>query len=149
MGSGFGLESAIVARATPFASWWLIGDLSERETCPPPRLPCLDYVAHAPDVPGWIVATAGAVALFAALLALGLLARGVVRAQTDRRYAAVVGPLVFAGVLVAFCGRVLTAGVHGANIGAGLVVIFGVPMFVVAIGVAVGSAVWIRRNPVR
>jgi hypothetical protein len=149
VGSAFGLEAAIVVLATPFASWWLIGDLSERAPCPPPRMPCLDYVAHAPDVPSGIVAAAGAVALFAALVAFGLLARGVVRAQIDRRYAAVVGPLVFAGVLVVYCGRVLTAGVHGANIGAGLAVIFGVPMFVIAIGVAVGSAVWIRRNPVR
>jgi hypothetical protein len=149
VGSAFGLEAAVVVLATPFASWWLIGDLSEGEPCPPPRLPCLDYVVRAPDVPGWIVATTGAVALFAAVVALGLLARGVLRAHLDRRYAAIVGPLVFAGVLAGLFGRVSTAGVHGANIGAGAVLIVGVPILVIAIGVAAGSAVWIRRHPVR
>ncbi len=55
------------------------------------------------------------------------------RASADLRWLAVVLPLLAAAVLLGWGWRVLTAGVIGANIGAGLVVAFGGPLVVAAL----------------
>jgi hypothetical protein len=131
----------VVVFATPVASWWLIGDQSEG------RDPYyLDYVARAPNIPSWIVGTAGAVAALLLLVSVAAMARAVEQRQMDRRWFGVLALLVFAGAIVAYAGRIATAGVHGANIGFGLCVIFGGPTLVVVALAAIALSVSIRRT---
>ncbi|UWP80002.1 hypothetical protein [Dactylosporangium fulvum] len=65
------------------------------------------------------------VIVIAALLVLGWATR---RQHLDPRWWRVLGPLLAAGVIVGYGWRVMTAGVIGANIGAGLVVLFAGPV---------------------
>lgn len=56
-------------------------------------------------------------------------------------------PLVIAGVVVGAGQRVLTAGVIGANIGAGLAMIFAAPAAAGLVLWAAGRTVWLTRRP--
>jgi hypothetical protein len=103
--------------AVVVASWWLIGDVSVAHQEPDD----LDYLFRAPEIPGWITATAG-LAGVALALATG---RPLLGARTTRRPAAV---LLVAAVTYGFMARVVTAGVIGANIGGGMVLLFGLPL---------------------
>ncbi|WP_207892098.1 hypothetical protein [Streptacidiphilus pinicola] len=90
-------------------------------------------------------------------LALGLAALGVVlgcgamllsapRGAFNSRWWWVILPLVAAGTVIGFGERVLTAGVIGANIGAGLVILLGGPAVVGLVLGAVVQALMIRRS---
>jgi uncharacterized membrane protein len=116
--------------------WWLIGRLREE------NLPAddLDYIARAPDVPSWLVTTIGTVALVVATAAILNLARRGNR-ECNRRWSPVVVPLGIAGVLLAGIGRLVTAGSHGANIGGGAALTFGLPVVAILVGVGVVGAV--------
>lgn len=59
-----------------------------------------------------------------AIVAALLLTWASLRHGLDPRWWSVLGPLLFAGVLIGSGWRVFTAGVIGANIGAGLVIFF-------------------------
>jgi hypothetical protein len=137
----FGLAAALAVLAAPVAAWWLIGDQSESRVAPRNR----DYVARAPHVPSWIVATAGAVALLVLVAAAAVLLQAVRHRRIARGWIGVVGLLSFAGVLVALFGRIATAGVDGANIGAGLAMIVGGPVLIVVVASAIGLGVSIHR----
>ncbi len=128
--------------ATPLAAWWLIGDQSEGGIAPRNR----DYVAHAPKLPSWLVPTAGALALLTFLICGAALAHAVLHRRVDRRWLGVLAPLALGGVLVAYTGRVATAGVHGANIGFGLCVILGGPILAVLVASAIVLSVAIRKT---
>jgi hypothetical protein len=138
----FGLAGAFAILATPVAAWWLIGDQSESRVPRRNR----DYFARAPNVASWIVATAGAVALLVLVAAAGVLVQAVRHRRIARGWMGVVGLLSFAGVLVAFFGRIATAGVDGANIGAGLSLIVGGPVLIVVVAPAIGLGVSIHRT---
>jgi hypothetical protein len=121
--------------ATPFATWWLVGDLTELKG----RRSNLYYMMRAPDVPDRIatalgVASCVVVGVASALIALGLLSR-----QLDRGWLPVVAPLVIAGVIGAYSYRATTAGTIGANIGGGLALGFGGAL-VLALVVAAATA---------
>lgn len=75
-----------------------------------------------------IVAT---VLLVASVVALLVASR---RRAFDPGWWSVLLPLMGAGVIAGFSGRVITAGVIGANIGGGLVILFGVPIVLALIG---------------
>jgi hypothetical protein len=125
-----GLAAATAVIATPIAAWWLIGDQSERIR----GRGTLDYVVRAPDVPKWLVAAAGATALLATLVSICALVVGIQKRQLDRRWLGIVVLLMSAGFIAAGIGRTITAGVHGANIGAGLALVFGVPLCAFLVG---------------
>jgi len=66
----------------------------------------------------------------------------------DWRWWQVIGPLVLAGVGAGVGWRILTAGVIGANIGAGFVVVFGAPTLIfVLVWTMVRSAQLARKPP--
>ncbi|MGI8938510.1 MAG: hypothetical protein ACR2JF_09920 [Iamia sp.] len=96
-----------------------------------------DYAARVPDAPRPVELAVGAVAasgaLGLAILALG--SRAGVASTTGARLVGT-GASLLAGAIVGYGGRIVTAGVVGANIGAGLVLFFGVPLTVALLVVA-------------
>ncbi|MGN9778229.1 hypothetical protein ACTMS0_21055 [Micromonospora sp. H33] len=140
------LPSLLLVLATPVAAWWLIGDLTSGQAR---RLAAegtaLDYTVRPVSLGAAGDRIVGVLACVAALVALGVLVRGTVVRQVDPRWWAVLLPLVAAGALAGYAGRVLTAGVIGANIGAGLIVLTGGPVLVVLLVVAAVAA-WRLRG---
>jgi hypothetical protein len=98
-------------------TWWLIGDQSTIGS---------DYIVQVrvlQDHPRRV----GAIGI--ALLALFALDMFWSRPIPIRRYAvAVLPPVLLGGIATGHAGRVITAHVHGANIGGGLAIIYG-PIF--------------------
>ncbi|MFG2376559.1 hypothetical protein ACGFY9_34460 [Streptomyces sp. NPDC048504] len=70
----------------------------------------------------------GVVALLLAGVGGALLVRGSRRGELERRLWEVPAPLMVAGVIVGVGRRVLTAGVLGVDVGAGLTLLFGGPV---------------------
>ncbi len=133
--------AGVLVAAAPVAVWWGVGDLSEDRTG-------LDYMMRAPDVAPGVVTVSGLVATAAVVVALAVLGRAFYRLRVDRAWLATPVLLAAAGALVAFGGRILTAGVIGANIGGGLFVLFGLPIAGAWV-VAAGANAWsvCRRRP--
>ena len=130
--------------ATPIAAWWLIGD----QTFTGGRREHLDYMYSAPSISGRTTATAGVIALVAVAAAIAGLSVAARRHLVDPRGLGVVALLMLAGVLLAGVGRIVTAGVVGANIGGGLAIFFGAPTVVALMVCAALRARWILRHPV-
>jgi hypothetical protein len=129
------LAAVLLVLATPVATWWLVGDLSE--DAPPAAL---SYSFAPPPVGGSVARWLGAGATAIALVALGVSAAGTWRRTLDRAWWPVLLPLVGLGAFAGWSYRVMTAGVVGANIGAGMV-IFALPVVVIS-GVAGAIAAW-------
>ena len=95
-------------------SWWLIGDRSTVGT---------DYLVQVPvlqDHPAR-VGVFGIVLLGAVAVDLAW-----TRPVPPRRYAVgVLPPVLLGGIGAAYGGRLITAHVHGANIGGGMAILFG------------------------
>jgi hypothetical protein len=129
----FPVEVAFVALvvAAPITTYWLVGDLSE-----PGDPYYLDYFVKS-TVSESSVKAAGLLAFVVLCAASTFLVR---TARPLRRHlhtfrAALM--LVLAGEIVAVGARVATAGTSGANIGAGLFLIFGLPISVVLVVTAI------------
>jgi hypothetical protein len=120
--------------ATPAVTWWVLGDLSE-------DVPDPDYMYRPPrltDGQELAIGIAGtAVALASLVVVIGALRRRVV---TPGEVMSAV-PLVLAAAFCGFAWRVVTAGVIGANIGGGMVLLVG-PF--VLLGLAGWSFFWWR-----
>lgn len=119
--ASLGLPAAGIALATPILVWFAIGDVSFRGT----RGLFLDYTYGPYQVgpeSGFFV---GGVAVVVAVAAVGLLFVRTRRGLADWRSWVVVAALSVGGALGAGGWRVLTAGGRGANIGGGLVLLFG------------------------
>ncbi|SDM48998.1 hypothetical protein [Allokutzneria albata] len=110
-----------------FAAWWLVGDLSAA-TPPGTRL---DYLVQ----PLPIVSLSPAIDVLIGSVALALAsATLLVTATTPARslwLGQFLGALALGGLVGFFC-RLLTAGGIGANIGGGLVLLFGLPLLALA-----------------
>jgi hypothetical protein len=122
------------------ATWWIVGPLDEVQD---PRY--ADYMVRPPDIAPGTERVAGAIALTAALAAIVVLVLEARDPGVDRRWlASGVLPAALAAALVGGSARVMTAGVSGANIGGGMVVLFGGP-------VLLGLFVWwlcaVTRDP--
>jgi hypothetical protein len=87
-------------------------------------------------VPKWLATVAGASALGAVSLSICALVVGVHNRQLDRRWLGVVLVVMLAGFIGAGVGRIVTAGVVGANIGAGFALFFGLPIWALLVGFA-------------
>lgn len=107
-----------------------------------------DYALRAPDVDARLERAAGAGALVA--IALAAVAALQVPGPTSSRVGAVsaVVMALAAGVVVGGGGRILTAGVIGANIGAGLVVLVGTPTAAALLAGSMWSG-WLAQRPIR
>ncbi|MBF9132094.1 hypothetical protein I0C86_24485 [Plantactinospora sp. S1510] len=109
--------------AAPVLTWWLVGD---RSTVPAGADP--DYAFQPLDVGPGLTRAAGIGSAVVAVVALLTLVRATRRNRLDPHWWGVVVPLLTAGVLVGSGWRLMTAGVIGANIGAGLTVLLGGPV---------------------
>lgn len=133
---GAGVAAAVASLpAAALAGAWAVGDLSYRgeETD-------LDYAFHPLAVPQGVQVAAGVVGL-------GVLLLAVVIVRRVPRTWPVLACLAAAGLLVGATYRVLTAGVIGANIGAGLAILFGAPTLLALL--LAGAALAYGRRPGR
>lgn len=98
-----------------------------------------DYVLRAPDVDPDVERAVGTVALAVAVAVAVVALRPSSAAPAATARAVAVVTALLAGVIVGGGGRIVTAGVIGANIGAGLVLLVGLPVAAVLLVVAVGA----------
>ncbi len=132
-----------LALATPVATWWLVGDQSTV-----PARAGLDFAVRPWDISPGTGQAAGIAALAAAAAAALVIGRAARRHQFDGRWWSVLVPLLAAGTIAGAAWRVVTAGVIGANIGAGLAITFGGPLVVglLAFAAARGSYLLSRAH---
>jgi hypothetical protein len=115
------LPTAGIAFATPVLVWFSIGDLSFRGSGGLGLFHDFGPYEVGPES-GYVVGGMAAVVAAAAVAVLVIWTR---RGVADRRSWAVVGVLAGAGALAAAGWRIMTAGVIGANIGGGFVLLIG------------------------
>jgi hypothetical protein len=127
--------------ATPVAVWWLVGD----QTAKAPGQD-LDYAIRPVELDPGIERLVGITSVLAVAVTALLLIRAARRHRFDPRWWSVVIPLVGAGIIVGAGWRVLTAGVIGANIGAGLVILFGGPVVLALLLWAAVRSVYLVRS---
>ncbi|TYB35484.1 hypothetical protein FXF50_23955 [Micromonospora sp. AP08] len=140
----------VLILATPVASWGLIGDLTNEEAR---QLAAegveLDYAIRPVSLGPVGDRIVGVLACIGVIGALALLVRDTYTCRLDSRWWRVLLPLVGAGVVVGFTWRVLTAGGIGANIGAGLIIIFGGPLLAVLLIAAAVAALHLHLTRAR
>lgn len=136
--------AVLLVLSTPVATWWLVGDQS---TVPASAEP--DYAIRPWNISPAAEGTAGITALLLATAMTVLLARASALRRLDRRWWAVLIPLLVAGILAGAGWRVMTAGGIGANIGAGLYVMFLGPIFVGLVAWSVAATVYLITHPAR
>jgi len=110
----------------PVATWWLAGDL--------PAVPVSagrDYAFRPWPIGPAVARAAAAGSLAAGIVTVAVPAWATVRRVLDIRCWAVLLPLAAAGFIAGAGWRVMTAGVIGTHIGAGLVVFFGGPVILI------------------
>ncbi|GGO48576.1 hypothetical protein GCM10012287_23870 [Streptomyces daqingensis] len=135
------LAAGVLTIAAPVATWGLVGRQDEPGV--PPRQ--LDRAVQPPDVPAGVETALGLGALLLAALSAALLVRASRSGSFDRRWWQVLAPLVAAGVLAGAGWQVVTAGVIGANIGAGMFLVLGTPVIAGLVLWAVGRGIWLAR----
>ncbi len=101
--------------ATPVVTWWLIGPLNTA-----PARVGLDYAFRPWPISPAVTRAAGFTAAVLAVVSLTVLISAITRRLLDMRWWAVLLPLLAAGFIAGAGWRVMTAGVLGSNIGAGL-----------------------------
>jgi hypothetical protein len=123
--------------AMPVATWWLVGDQTDPdfkrrlEANGDPAIRAgydPDYMVRPFAIAPAIERTVGVVAVVLVLVAVVLLLLASLTGRLHGGWWAVFGPLSLAGAVCGFGWRVMTAAVSGANIGGGLVLMFGVPV---------------------
>jgi hypothetical protein len=133
------LAAGALVLATPVATWWLVGDLSEPVANP-------DYMIRPISVSQGMERAVGLGSMLVLAVSISVVASFFRRRQLDRKW---VPPIVFLVVSAAIAGagwRVVTAGVIGANIGGGIVVLGGLPL---VIGLVIAALVTSFLGPVR
>ena len=122
------VAAVLVVLAVPVVTWWLVGDQS---TTSPDNA---DYVLRPPfRLSNRATRALGIGALVVALAAAASLIAASANHGFDPNWWSVVGPLLLLGTLLGLGWRVGTAGVIGANIGAGLFALFIGPVILVLI----------------
>lgn len=132
------LATAVAVATSPIVTWWLLGDLSESATAE-------DYIYRAPELTrGQQLAIGlGATTLFAVSLCVIAIAVRHRHVRWVEVRPAV--PLLVAGAFCGFAWRVVTARVGGANIGGGLILMFG-PYFLIAMIACACALAWAART---
>ncbi|MGP3971932.1 hypothetical protein [Streptomyces sp. 6N223] len=134
--------------SVPVGVWGLVGQRNASGVAPAE----LDYAVRPWDLPSGAETLLGACGTLAALGCAALLLAATRAGYLRPQWWHVLLPLVVAGAALAVGWRVITAGTIGANIGAGLVVLFGTPLVAVLLlwsatcGLGLALA---RRTPTR
>ncbi|MGI5426534.1 hypothetical protein [Streptomyces sp. CA-179760] len=126
----------------PVAAWGLMGQ-QDHDGLPASEL---DYAYQPWGIGDGVAAVVGGLALVLAGAGAAVLVRAARGGALDRRWWGVLGPLVVVGLMAGLGWRVLTAGVVGANIGAGMLIIFGTPVAAGLLLWAVGRGVWLATR---
>lgn len=113
---------ALIAATMP-AVYFVVGDLSE-----PGEARYLDYVWKPPSWSNTTITVVGVLALVTMAISLATLIRERRDGRASRAVIKINAVLVIATALSAWSYRVMTAGGSGANIGAGLVMLFITPL---------------------
>jgi hypothetical protein len=133
--------------ATPVAVSWMVGDLTDDVSLElAAQGVALDYGIDPITFGSTGDRIVGIAACVAVLASVALLAQQTIAGRMRGGWWAVLAPLVAVGILVGFAWRVWTAGGIGANIGAGLVVLFGGPLALGLLLAALVSAVILLRS---
>ena len=131
--------AAALAIATPVATWWLVGDLSSAGFTEDE----LDYMFRAPDVPWFVEAVAGAVALAVVVVSVGVVGQALHSGSLRREWLPTIVLPAVAGVVLGFGARAVTAGGIGANIGGAMFIFIGLPLAVLLLMAAAINA-WVE-----
>jgi hypothetical protein len=136
------LAAAIVlVLAVPVLTWWTVGDLSYRGSVD------LDYFIQPPEIGAAAELAIGITALVLATASVRALAQATRTGDMDQRWWTVLLLLSIAGAGLGAAWRVLTAGGIGANIGAGIIIMIGPPMFIILVVCAALLGWRIFRHP--
>jgi hypothetical protein len=130
--------------ATPIATWWLVGDQSATA-----KGADLDYAVRPVELDPAVERLVGAGSVVIIAITLPLLIRAARMRRFDVRWWSVLVPVLVAGAIVGAGWRVVTAGVVGANIGAGLVFLFGGPVVVALLVWAVFRSLYLLLSAPR
>jgi hypothetical protein len=122
--------AVVLTLATPVATWWVAGDQSV-------DIPDPDYAFRAPDISTGVEHAIGVTAVVLWIVSAVLVCLEARGGRFPARWWSIVIPLVLAGFICGYGYRVMTAGVIGANIGAGLAIFFGGPAVVMLVGWAI------------
>ncbi|MFD9483581.1 hypothetical protein ACFWBX_06170 [Streptomyces sp. NPDC059991] len=144
-GPSVAAAAAGLVAAVPVAAWWLTGR-QDVDGIPPTEL---DYAVRPLSLgPGQETAL-GAVSLLLAVCSAAFLLHTSRRKRFDPRWWQVVLPLLAAGLLLGVGWRIVTAGVIGANIGAGLTIFLAGPAIAALVAGALIRGLWLRfaREP--
>jgi len=133
---GVVVAAAALVVAFPVATWWLVGDQSTVHVGAD-----ADYAFEPFDVSVGVERAAGIGSTALVVVALLVLVWATRRHRLDVRWWMVLIPLLAAGLIVGFGWRVMTAGVIGANIGAGFAVLLGGPAVAVLLIWAAGYSI--------
>ncbi|MFF0724429.1 hypothetical protein [Streptomyces sp. NPDC004134] len=125
--------------ACPVWVWWAVGQLDA-------DFDDLDYYMRPPELPPGLEPALGISGMTVAVVCAVVLVAATALEWFDWRWWQVIGPLVLAGIGTGYGWRILTAGGIGANIGAGFVMLFGVPaLFATLVWALVRSFLLVRQ----
>jgi hypothetical protein len=145
--------------AVPVATWWLVGDQTDpdfKRRLQADGDPAIragldpDYMFRPLDIAPATERTVGGVAVALVVAALVVLVGAWLTGRLHVGWWGVLGVLSLVGAGCGWGWRVMTAAVSGANIGGGLVLMFGVPIGLGLVGVALWGARGLiapRRSP--
>jgi hypothetical protein len=136
------LSAAVLVAAVPVAVWGLLGQ-DDYQGLPPSEL---DHAVKPLDIPAHLDLPIGLAGLVLAAAGAAVLVRGSLRGAFDRRWWQVLAPLIATGGISAWCWRVMTAGVIGANIGAGIALALATPVVFTLLVCAVARAAWLMLH---
>ena len=142
------LASAVLIVTVPLATWWLVGPNPANEISSDVvlRPDDYDYLFHPPAIDADVERVIGIVAVVGMVVALGALAWAVRRRQIDRRWRGPILTVCSVGIIVGVGERVITAAVIGANIGGGIVLLFGPPTVLFLLAVSIMWSIRILRT---
>jgi hypothetical protein len=129
--------------ATPVAMWWLIGDRTEVPAELDP-----DYVVRPPAIDPLVERAAGLGCALTVVVGLLLAGWVTLRVPGHRPWWSVILSVLTAGYIVGIGLRAMTTGVIGANIGFGVMVLWGGPAVVMLLMWAVVRAIELLRQGV-
>ncbi|MEU1594496.1 hypothetical protein ABZ468_16905 [Streptomyces sp. NPDC005708] len=128
-----------VTLAAPVLTWWSVGDLSVHGYAAKD----LDYAVQPPRLSPATESLLGALALGVMAVGGATFVIGILRTWIRRSWLAVLALLVVAGAVTGWAWRVMTAGVIGANIGAGIAVLLGGGAVLVLVSAAVARGAYL------